>query len=103
MTTAIDWATRPAPWCWIGPQLASECRLIAAGKSPEAPEFRPVKPQRKHRDAVPLDPQHQQAVAERQVEVATVKERLQIDHELHAAGVTRPRRGGRYSAERVAK
>lgn len=28
--TAIDWATKPAPWCWIGPQLRRECEEIVA-------------------------------------------------------------------------
>lgn len=25
MKSGIDWNTRPAPWCWIGPQFRKEC------------------------------------------------------------------------------
>ena len=28
MRTAIDWAARPAPWCWIGPAFAAEVHAI---------------------------------------------------------------------------
>lgn len=31
MKTAIDWATRPEPWCWIGPQFRAEIEGIAEG------------------------------------------------------------------------
>lgn len=101
MPTAIDWSKKPPPWDEIGPQFASECRLIAAGKPPKVPEFRPIRPQRKHRDAVPPDPQHQEAVAAHQAEVSAVKERLKIEHDLRAAGVTKPRGGARYLADRA--
>lgn len=30
--SVIDWATKPAPWCWIGPQLRAECEAIIADK-----------------------------------------------------------------------
>ena len=29
MKTAIDWSTRPEPFCWIGPQFRRECEAIA--------------------------------------------------------------------------
>jgi hypothetical protein len=34
MKTAIDWSTRPPPWCWIGPAWAAEARAIA-GRRPK--------------------------------------------------------------------
>lgn len=95
MTTGIDWSKKPPPWCWIGPRFAEQCRCIVAGEMPLVqPDPHPVKsrrlkPGRKHRDAEPPDPKHHQAIATRQAEVAVVKERLRIEHDLRAAGVKR--------------
>jgi hypothetical protein len=34
--TVIDWASKPYPWCEIGPELREECERIAAAPTPAA-------------------------------------------------------------------
>lgn len=113
--TGIDWAAKPEPWRWIGPQFRRDCERIAAGEYPKPPDdmkhSRPVTDRwtRKHRPAVPSDPAYQQAKAERAADIASAKASLQIQHELRAAGAPTPKRGPHpmtptfWTADRVAE
>lgn len=41
MSTAIDWAAKPRPWCWIGPSFAAEVHAICGRVSAPKPEKLP--------------------------------------------------------------
>ncbi len=37
--TDIDWSRKPAPWCWIGPQVHADCVILAKGGLPHPKPF----------------------------------------------------------------